>query len=632
LDKQTTFNVRALLVFAHDVVASGLAWGAAFWLRFNLEASIAWLPSMMKTLVWVVPVQAAIFLLLGLYRGIWRYASLPDLKRILVAVGLAALSVPLALVMHRLTADVPRSVFLLAPILLAGLMCGSRLAYRAWKEHRRYGTAAKSGEPVLVLGAGDAAFNLVKELARSQEWRVLGLLDDNRAKMNRVIHNAKVIGTLADAPRLARLLGVNRAIIAMPSASAAARRKAIDICTTARLSMLTVPAFDDLVSGRVTISQVRKVEVEDLLGREPITLDEKGLREILSKQVVMITGAGGSIGSELCRQIARFEPTLLVFFEASEFALYQIEQEFARRYPNIRAVCVSGDIKDRIRVGQVFAQFRPSVVFHAAAYKHVPLMETVNAWEAVRNNVLGTYVVAQAAIAHQVGRFVLISTDKAVNPVNVMGATKRLAEMVCQALQAAAQTRFAIVRFGNVLGSNGSVIPKFHDQISKGGPVTVTHPEVIRYFMSIPEAAQLVLQAGAMSVGGEIFVMDMGEPVKIVDLARDMIRLSGFSEDEIIIEFTGLRPGEKLFEEVLADDEHTLRTPHPKLRVAKAKEVNADWLVDLLEWLKSTEVRDDDHVRRDLKRWVPEYEPQRTSLRVVRGQTAGLDDARARIS
>ena len=291
LDKQSGFNVRALLVFAHDIAASGLAWLGAFWLRFNLEASTRWLPTMADTLVCVVPVQAAIFLVLGLYRGIWRYASLPDLKRI-VAVGLARSGVPLALVMLRLTADVPRSVFLLDPILLAGFMCGSRLAYRAWKEYRRYGTAAKVGEPVLVLGAGDAAFNLVKELARSQEWRVLGLLDDDRSKKGRVIHNAKVIGTLTDAPRLAKSLGIKRAIVAMPSASASARRSAIEICTSARLRVLTVPAFDDLVSGRVTISQVRKVEVEDLLGREPVQLDEKGLREALSGQVVMITGAG----------------------------------------------------------------------------------------------------------------------------------------------------------------------------------------------------------------------------------------------------------------------------------------------------------------------------------------------------
>ncbi len=586
---------------------------------------------MVRTLIWVLPIKAFVFLVLGLYRGIWRYASLPDLKRILLAVGMAALGVPLALVLVKAVGDVPRSVFLLDPILLAVFMCGSRLTYRAWKEYRRYGTASKIGEPVLVLGAGDAAFNLVKELARSQEWRVLGLLDDNLSKKGRVIHNARVVGSLTDAPRLARSLGIKRAIIAMPSASASARRRAIEICTAARLSVLTVPAFDDLVSGRVTISQVRKVEVEDLLGREPVQLDEKGLREALSGQVVMITGAGGSIGSELCRQIARFEPSLLVFFESSEFALYQIEQEFARRYPSTRTVCVAGDIKDKARVSQALTQFRPSVVFHAAAFKHVPLMEAVNSWEAVRNNVLGTHVVAQAAIAHQVNRFVLISTDKAVNPVNVMGATKRLAEMVCQSLQPGAKTRLGIVRFGNVLGSNGSVIPKFHEQIAKGGPVTVTHPEVIRYFMSIPEAAQLVLQAGAMGVGGEIFVMDMGEPVKIVDLARDMIRLSGFSEEDIQIVYTGLRPGEKLFEEVLADDEHTLRTPHPKLRIARARAVEGDWLRGLLEWLTSTAVRDDDQVRRDLKRWVPEYEPQRTHLRVVRENPLTREPSQERV-
>jgi FlaA1/EpsC-like NDP-sugar epimerase len=371
--------------------------------------------------------------------------------------------------------------------------------------------------------------------------------------------------------------------------------------------VLTVPSLNDVISGKVTVSQMRKVELADLLGRPPVVLEGGGTRELLSNRVVLVTGAGGSIGAELCRQIAAFAPSLLLLLEQNEYALYAIEQEFAKTYPSVPIRALIGDIKSPLRVQQVLQQYRPSVIFHAAAYKHVPLMEESNAWEAVQNNVLGTYVLAQAAIAQGIARLVLISSDKAVNPVNVMGASKRLAEMVCQSLQAGSVTRFAMVRFGNVLGSTGSVVPKFREQIATGGPLTVTHPDVIRYFMSVSEAAQLVIQAGSMGLGGEIFAMDMGEPVKITDLARDMIRLSGFAEEEIKIVYTGLRPGEKLYEEVLADDEHTLPTPHPKLRIARARQVDRIWLEQLLAWLQSPRPLEDGEVKRDLKRWVPEY-------------------------
>jgi FlaA1/EpsC-like NDP-sugar epimerase len=602
----TKVNARALLALAHDIAAVCAAWSVAFWLRFNLEMPQPWLSTMGQALFWVVPIKAVAFWQLGLYRGIWRYASLSDLKRILIAVGIGALAIPMFVVMFRVT-GIPRSVLILDPILLAALMCGSRLAYRSWKEHRLYGSWIAKGEPVIVLGAGDAAFNLVKELARSQEWKVVGLLDDDPKKLGRVLQDVRVTGNVSQVGQVASELGVKRAIIAMPSATASQRRRALEQCAKANLSVLTVPAFEDLISGRVTISQVRKVEVEDLLGREPITLDDAGLRGLLRAKVVMVTGAGGSIGSELCRQVSRYEPSMLVMFELSELALYEIEQEFSRSHANVPIVCVVGDAKNRRRVEQVLAQYRPAVIFHAAAYKHVPLMEEVNAWEAIQNNVLGTYVVASSAVKFEVKKFVLISTDKAVNPVNVMGASKRLAEMMCQALQRDAETRFGIVRFGNVLGSTGSVIPKFHEQIASGGPVTVTHPDIVRYFMSIPEAAQLVLQAGLMGAGGEIFVMDMGEPVRILDLAKDMIRLSGFSEEEIKIVFSGLRPGEKLFEELLTDTERTLPTPHPKLRIAKATPVESSWLIDVTSWMRQDRILEDAEVRRDLRRLVPEY-------------------------
>ena len=634
-------NARTLLAFAHDVFASGAAWFGAYWIRLNLELPEPFLTSAMLTSAWVIPLQAFIFWQFGLYRGVWRYASLPDLKRIMNAVGVAALAIPMVLVLLQGKLVVPRAVFLLDPILLLMLMGGSRLAYRAWKEHRLYGIANLNADPVFVIGAGDAAANLVRELGRSQVWRVVGLFDDNEAKGNRLIHGVRVLGQLSDLPAWAKKLDVAHVIVAMPSESHHARRRAVELCISADLKALTVPSFDDLVSGRVTVSAIRDIEVEDLLGRDPVVLDDEGLHRLLTDRVVMVTGAGGSIGSELCRQIARFDPATLVLYELNEFVLYRMEQEFAEKFPNLRTVCAIGDVKDEARLDQVMRQYAPSAVFHAAAYKHVPLMEQENAWEAVRNNVLGTCTVARVAMRHGVEKFVLISTDKAVNPTNVMGATKRLAEMVCQGLQgplspddsastghpnpspilplaggggsssrgegSVSGTRFVMVRFGNVLGSTGSVIPKFQEQIARGGPITVTHPEITRYFMSIPEAAQLVLQAGLMGEGGEIFVLDMGEPVRIADLAKDMIRLSGFSEGDIPIVFTGLRPGEKLYEELLADDEHTLPTPHPKLRIAQARPVDSVWLDALLQWTENGEMLLEQEVKQGLKKWVPEY-------------------------
>jgi len=507
---------------------------------------------------------------------------------------------------------VPRSVLLLDPILLILILGGSRLGYRVWKERRLRNVLGPPGRPAVILGAGDAAADLLKNLARAGDWRVLGLLDDDPAKRGRQIQGVNVLGALDELVGLAPRLGVERAIIAMPSASHQSRRRALEICRRAGVEALTVPSYQDLMSGKVTVSQVRNVELDDLLGRDPVLLDESGLQEWVRGRSILVTGAGGSIGAELCRQIARFEPARLVLFEHNEFALYRMEQEFAEQYPGIGLNCVIGDVKNAARVAEALAAHRPEIVFHAAAYKHVPLMEQDNAWEAIQNNVLGTWRVAEAAIACSVEKFVFVSTDKAVNPTNVMGASKRLAEIVCQRLQARNRTRFVIVRFGNVLGSTGSVIPKFREQIARGGPVTVTHPEITRYFMSIPEAAQLVLQAGLMGIGGEIFVLDMGEPVKIVDLARELIRLSGYAESDIGIEFIGLRPGEKLYEELLADGEHTLATPHPKLRIAKSRSApDADSMAELLAWLQQPNPGVE-RVRRELAARVPEYTAQTT--------------------
>jgi FlaA1/EpsC-like NDP-sugar epimerase len=600
-------NPRTALAMVHDVAACALAWTAAFWLRLNLELPEPWIGVLLETLPVVVVLQAALFWRFGLYRGIWRYASLHDLRLIAVAVAVAALGVPALLVLLRLAAPVPRSVFLLDPLLLVLMMGGSRMAYRAWKEGRVASLAKVQATPVLILGAGDAAAALIRELSAKRDWRAVGLLDDSDGKQGRHIHGVAVRGRLPDVAKVASELEVEHAIIAMPSVSHTLRRRAVRLATQAGLKVLTVPSFDDIVSGKVTVSQLREVELDDLLGRDPVRLDGAVLSGFLSGKTVMVTGAGGSIGAELCRQIARFGPARMILFELSEYALYQVEQEFRRTFPALPIVCAVGDTRNRARVEQILRQYRPRIVFHAAAYKHVPLMEEVNAWEAVQNNVFGTCVLATAAERAGVEQFVLISTDKAVNPVNVMGASKRLAEMVCQGLQREVGIRYIMVRFGNVLGSAGSVIPKFRQQIAEGGPVTVTHPDITRYFMSIPESAQLVLQAGAMGRGGEIFVLDMGEPVRIVDLAREMIRLSGLRDGEIEIVFTGLRPGEKLYEEVLADDERTLPTPHPKLRIARARGVAPDFLSRLTEWLERTQPLSDDEVRTALARFVPEY-------------------------
>jgi FlaA1/EpsC-like NDP-sugar epimerase len=506
------------------------------------------------------------------------------------------------------------------PLLLILLMGGSRFVYRLWKEQGLYSDFKLRGEPVLVLGAGDAAASLAKDLVKNANWRLVGFLDDDIDTHGHTLNGVRVLGALDSLPDWADRLGVSQVIIAMPASSHQQRKRAIQLCNQAKLKALTVPSFDDLMSGKVAVSQLRAIELDDLLGRDPVLLDDAGLHALLGGKAVMVTGAGGSIGSEMCRQIARYSPAKLVLFEASEFALYTIDQELKQLFPTLNFVCLVGDVRDSARVEEAMQQHLPGVLFHAAAYKHVPLMEQNNAWQAIRNNVLGTWTVALAAQRQGVSKFVMISTDKAVNPANVMGASKRLAEMVCQALQGnnpapdvspaggENKTKFVIVRFGNVLGSTGSVIPKFRAQITQGGPLTVTHPEIIRYFMSIPEAAQLVLQAGLMGHGGEIFVLDMGEPVKIVDLAKDLIRLSGFTEEEIKIEFTGLRPGEKLYEELLADNEHTLPTPHPKLRIAQARQADAAWLLKLLIWV-AAKTMPDDAVRAALTEWVPEYRP-----------------------
>lgn len=607
-------RARNSLAFTYDLLVTAAGWWFAFWLRYNLEDSREFFPAYAYSVPWVLLIHGALFWRMGLYRGLWRYASLPDLRRILATVSIAAMATPAFFLFMSPPVPIPRTGYVILPLLLLLAMGGSRIAYRAWKEHGLVAVVrAPNSNPTIVLGAGDAAARLLQELAAGREFHVVALLDDDKGKQGGEIRGVKVIGPLEIVGGIAERFNVTQAIIAMPGESHPARKRAVDLCTASGLKVMTVPSYAELVSGRLNVSQLRRVELDDLLGRDPVQLDDNGLHALIDGTIVMVTGAGGSIGSELCRQIARYAPAKIVLFELSEFALYSILTEFQDQHPEVDVVAVIGDVKSRARVSEVISLHAPQIIFHAAAYKHVPLMEQGNAFEAVQNNVVGTLVCARAAREAGVRKFVLVSTDKAVNPTNVMGATKRLAELVCQSLQAEAEkagdvtTQFVIVRFGNVLGSAGSVIPRFKAQIAAGGPVTVTHPEIIRYFMSIPEAAQLVLQAALMGASGQIFVLDMGEPVKILDLARSLIRLSGLSEGDIEIAFSGLRPGEKLFEELLSDDEHTISTPHPKLRIAKtgpSERIGIE--ASALEWICRPNAPDSE-VRSALKRYVPGY-------------------------
>ncbi len=623
-------NPRSALVMLHDAAAGALAWLTAHWLRFNLDIPPEYLHAALVNLAWVVPLQAGVFFAFGLYRGLWRFASLPDLRRILLAVAVGATLVPVVLVLFRVQAVVPRSVLLMDPLLLVLMMGGSRLLYRAWKEHRLSVLAHPEARPALILGAGSAADFLLRELRRNPSGlRPVGLLDDDPGKLGRRVQDIPVLGPLASLTEVAKRLGVEVVVLAMPAASHGLRRRVAEVAESAGLELLTVPALEDLVAGRVRVDSLRPLNLEDLLGRDPVQLDDAGLARCIGNRVVLVTGAGGSIGSELCRQILRFGPTRLLLVDASEFALYRIDDELRVRAGPGVVVPLVADVRDTPRMLQILETHRPAIVYHAAAYKHVPLMEVGNAMEALRNNVLGTHVTARAAVAAGVEKFVLVSTDKAVNPTNVMGASKRLAEMVCQALQGSGPTRFVAVRFGNVIGSSGSVVPRFQAQIAAGGPITVTHPEVTRYFMTIPEAAQLVLQAGLMGQGGEIFVLDMGEPVKIVELARLMLRLAGKTEAEVPIVYTGLRPGEKLYEEVLADAEHSLPTYHPKLRVAQARAADRQQVGRILAWIEANPTADEARVREMLQQWLPEY--RGSSVQQPSGAAMGVSATGARV-
>ena len=594
-----------------DGLVIALSWNATYLFRLGFERWLHARPSYDGwVLLGVVAVYLGVFMLAGIPRGMWRFSGFGEVKRLTLACVASGLLCAVVVLMAQLT-QVPRAVLALHPLISLIGLCMVRVGYRMLYEHARSRITGNDTEVrrAIVMGAGEAAKRLLATI-HQQGWIVLGLLDDDPAKRGARIGGVPVLGTLADVAKLDLRVEATHIIVALPGATAAQRRKAIELAAATELPVLTVPSVSELQDDSARIERVRSIEPEDLLGREPVQLDEAGIAELISGKTVLVTGAGGSIGSELCRQIARYGPARIVLYELSEFALYQIEQQLGELHSRLPLVRLMGDVKNLAHLRATFAAQRPQLIFHAAAFKHVPLMEDENAWAALQNNTLGTWNAATAAAECGAERFVLISTDKAVNPTNVMGASKRAAEMVLSHLATLGHaTRFAAVRFGNVLGSSGSVIPKFKEQIAKGGPVTVTHPDITRYFMTIPEAARLVLQAGAMAQTGEVYVLDMGEPVKIVDLARDLIRLSGHARDEIKITFSGLRPGEKLYEELLADADRTLPTAHPRLRIALLQTDDGRRLIaDMDAGVAAHAVgAPDEAVKRWLHERVPEY-------------------------
>lgn len=593
--------------FAHDLMWVPVTLWLAYSIRFNFEPlSPSLLTMYVSAAAMAVVVQGATFYLFGLYRGMWRFASIPDLVRILQAVFVGAGASFLALFLLNRLDGVPRSVLLLYPLLLIGALTGPRLMYRWFKDHS-FLAKRSSDKRALIIGAGKAGEMLVRDLVQGATYQTVGFVDDDPDKLGREIHGIRVLGKISDLEHLAIDRAVDTVIIAMPSAASPLMRRIVETCTSLGIHCTTLPSLAELADGKVEISRLREVDIEDLLGRETIDLDNQDVNRFLSDKRVLVTGAGGSIGSELCRQVAEFGPAELIMLDNGEFNLYQIEQEMEQHNCSI-CVAVLGDVRDKAFMRTLFERYRPEVVLHAAAYKHVPLVEA-NAAEGVKTNILGTQIVADLAQEYMADKFVLVSTDKAVNPTNVMGATKRAAEIYCQSLSSISSTSFITTRFGNVLGSAGSVVPLFRKQIAAGGPVTVTHPDITRYFMTIPEAVSLILQAAAMGTGGEIFVLDMGQPVKIVDLAEQMIKLSGYEPNvDIMIDFVGLRPGEKLHEELFHNLESLMGTRHPKIMLAEARNIDRDAYNQQLQSLvEAIGKNENTALLTALKNIVPEY-------------------------
>ena len=614
--KCNTLSRKAVLIAAMDILSITMAYFFALWLRFDFQFNdIApqFLTNYLRTILPWCGICILTFTLFGLYGSIWSFVSTDELLRIMESyLVLAVLSVVVALIPGL---RMPKSYYVMGLIFSGLFTTAIRFSYRTLRYIRQHFPAPADRsvrENVMIIGAGEAGKALVNEFATSSyvSSRVCCLIDDNSVKWGKRLGGIPIVGGRNEIAAAVGKYNIHRIIYAIPSGSAQTRKNILAICSTTGCQVQVVPGIYQLVNGEVSVSKLRKVDVQDLLGRDPIRVNLDEILHFISGKVVMVTGGGGSIGSELCRQIAKSNPRQLIIFDIYENNAYDIQMELKRTYPSLNLVTLIGSVRNTARVDWVLGKYRPELVFHAAAHKHVPLMEE-SPNEAIKNNVFGTYKMAKAAAAHGVKRFVLISTDKAVNPTNIMGASKRLCEMVVQMMNRESDTEFVAVRFGNVLGSNGSVIPLFKRQIEAGGPVTVTHPDIIRYFMTIPEAVSLVLQAGYYAKGGEIFVLDMGEPVRIDDMARNLIRLSGYEPDvDIKVEYTGLRPGEKLFEELLMEEEGLKATANKLIHIGRPIEMDDEKFKQQLQRLDAAYREESDHMKELVAQIVPTYKPQ----------------------
>ena len=609
---------RALVIALLDVLSICFCFFFALWLRFDFRMNAidpVFLDNYGRIILpWCV-VCIAVFTVFGLYNSIWSFVSTDELMRILEAYGV--LTVIAAVLALALDIQMPKSFYVVGLVFSGIATVGIRFSYRMlryMKIHFGGMGHANYQENVMIIGSGEAGKALVNEFTTSAyvKSRVSCLIDDNPVKWGKRLGGVLIVGGRNEIPAAVEKYHIHRIIFAIPTASAKTRKEILSICSTTGCQVQVVPGIYQLVNGEVSVSKLRKVDVQDLLGREPIRVNLEEILNFISGKVVMVTGGGGSIGSELCRQIAKSNPKTLIIFDIYENNAYDIQMELQRSYPTLNLVTLIGSVRNTARVDYVLSTYQPELVFHAAAHKHVPLMED-SPNEAIKNNVFGTYKMAKAAAAHGVKRFVLISTDKAVNPTNIMGASKRLCEMVVQMMNRESETEFVAVRFGNVLGSNGSVIPLFKRQIEQGGPVTVTHPDIIRYFMTIPEAVSLVLQAGYYAKGGEIFVLDMGEPVRIDDMARNLIRLSGYEPDvDIKIQYTGLRPGEKLYEELLMKEEGLKETANKLIHIGRPIEMDDELFKRQLDRLDAAYRVEADNMKELVAEIVPTYHPQLT--------------------
>ncbi len=618
-----------LTVAAYSLMFSAALF-ASFALAYNFHHTSEWIPKLFLPMAALaIPVKLAVFARLRVFRGSWRYTSLRDMLDIVSASLIGSFTfITVFFVLENLWDSVfgyqlfdrslefrlRQSTLLLDCAGTIGIVCFGRILVRLYHEEVAAGQIDKQSR-VLIYGAGDTGEALLREILRMPDspYDVVGFVADNAALIHNTIHGSEVLGTLDDIARLCDRYVVDEMLIALPKASPREVRRIVEICEGNNLRFRIVPSMADIIDSKLQATQLREVDIEDLLGRDPVQLDTDAIAAQLADQRILVTGAGGSIGSEMCRQIARFHPDRLILIERAENNLFEIDRELRARYPDVSIIPYVADISDRERITAIFQSEQPTTLFHAAAHKHVPMME-INAGEAIKNNVVGTRTVADVAVETGVHKMVMISTDKAVNPTSIMGCSKRVAELYVQQLSAHSDTQFVTVRFGNVLGSSGSVVPIFRQQIAKGGPVTVTHPEMTRYFMTIPEAAQLVLQAGAMGTGGEIYVLDMGEPVKIVDLARDMITLSGLSPGvDIEIVFSGVRPGEKLYEELSITGENISPTKHAKIGIWKHRPDDFERITrGIGQLVDIADEADAATVRGHLKSLVPEYQPEQS--------------------